>query len=145
MRPSADNAQVWAFDVDGTLVGSIRSGSLRPGAVELLLALAARSITCVLWSAGGAEYARRTATRHHIQSYFVAFYGKGERGPGGRYAPGGFDIAHRPTVFVDDSPIDLPVGAQIVAVAQFLGNNFADRVLLDLLDGLDQLLMEGRR
>ena len=57
---------VWLFDVDGTLVGSVRSDRLRPGAQELLNELDGRGVTCVLWSAGGAAYARRMAQQHGI-------------------------------------------------------------------------------
>ncbi len=144
MTLRASSQHVWAFDVDGTLIGSIRGGSLRPGTVELLLALAARGVTCVLWSAGGAEYARRRATQHQIDRHFVAFYGKGERDVRDRYSSVHFDAAHQPSVFIDDSPIDLPLGARIITVAQFLGNSPADRVLFGLLDDLDRCLMEVR-
>ncbi len=144
MTLPVSSPHVWAFDVDGTLIGSIRGGSLRPGTAELLLALAARSVICVLWSAGGAEYARRRATQHQIDRHFVAFYGKGERDLRDRYSSDHFDAAHQPTVFIDDSPIDLPLGARIFTVTQFLGNNPADRVLFGLLDDLDRRLMEVR-
>ena len=49
---------VWIFDVDGTLIGSIRSEITRPGALELLTALRDRSDICLCWSAGGDTYAR---------------------------------------------------------------------------------------
>ena len=61
----------WAFDVDGTLIGSIRSDRLRPGAAELLAALVERGVTCVLWSAGGDEYAARKAREHGIDGHVV--------------------------------------------------------------------------
>ena len=120
---------IWAFDVDGTLIGSIRADVLRPGAAELLAAVRDRGITCTLWSAGGAEYARRSAERHGIAGHFEAFYAKGERGLGGRYSIDHFHRDHRITTFVDDSPVDLPLGAHVVTVSQFLGGNGADDAL----------------
>jgi phosphoglycolate phosphatase-like HAD superfamily hydrolase len=126
----------WAFDVDGTLIGSIRSDVLRPGATDLLERLRHRGITCVLWSAGGGQYARRMATLHGIESLFEAFYSKGERDARGRYTTDRLAARHRPDVFVDDMPVDLPVGATVVTVAQFLGSNQADRALWEVMDRL---------
>lgn len=131
-------AAVWAFDVDGTLIGSVRSDRLRPGAVALLDALLARGVNPVLWSAGGASYAEQMARLHGIESRFVAFYGKELRGPDGRYVTDHFDADHLPHVFVDDVPIDLPRQARVVAVAQFLGGNDSDGVLTALTTGLDE-------
>jgi long-chain acyl-CoA synthetase len=131
---------IWAFDLDGTLIGSVRSEQLRPGAVELLDALAARRVVCVLWSAGGATYARSKARDHGLDGRFVAFYTKALRDVSARYVVDHFDIAHRPDVFVDDSPIDLPVDARVVSVPQFIGGNVADRFLFDVLDDLDALV-----
>lgn len=121
--------EVWAFDLDGTLIGSIRSDRLRPGAVELLSVLRARGATCVLWSAGGADYARRQASAHGIAEHFDGVYAKSGRSADGRYAIDHFDRAHRPTCFVDDVPGDLPAGAEVVVVGQFFGGNSGDRQL----------------
>lgn len=135
---------IWAFDVDGTLIGSIRSNSLRPGAVDLLLALAARGVECVLWSAGGAEYAHRIAVRHRIDVHFAACYAKQRREADGRYVTEHFADADQPTLFVDDSPIDLPINARIIPVSQFLGNNPTDRGLIMVLAQLDQHLLAAQ-
>jgi phosphoglycolate phosphatase-like HAD superfamily hydrolase len=134
----------WAFDVDGTLVGSIRSNALRPGAVDLLMALAGRGVDCVLWSAGGAEYAHLMAVRHRIDVHFVACYAKAGRDADGRYLTDHFADADQPTVFVDDSPADLPINAQIIPVPQFLGNNPHDRGLVVVLADLDQHLLAAQ-
>lgn len=48
MTRQREQDMVWAFDVDGTLIGSIRSGVLRPAGCELLTALAARGVLAVL-------------------------------------------------------------------------------------------------
>jgi hypothetical protein len=127
---------VWAFDVDGTLIGSIRSEILRPGAGDLLTELNRRRVRCVLWSAGGDDYARRTAERHGIDHHFAAFYSKAERDASGRYGVEHFAEIDRPTMFVDDVPIDLPVGAEVVAVQQFMGNNPYDGALAAVLEHL---------
>ncbi len=132
---------IWAFDVDGTLVGSIVNTRLRPGATELLADLAGRGVTCVLWSAGGRDYAQRVASAHGIDGCFVGFYGKELRDDNGRYRVDHLDHAHRPDAFVDDSPIDMPNGAYVVAVAQFIGNNPADRGLHAVLDELDRHML----
>jgi phosphoglycolate phosphatase-like HAD superfamily hydrolase len=137
----------WTFDVDGTLIGSVRSDRLRPGAVELLEGLTRRGAVIVLWSAGGDDYARRKACEHGIDRFFDAFYAKANRDARGRYTVDHFAPEHRPNVFVDDSPIDLPVdslvdlpvGARVVAVAQFIGGNAADRELFEVLGQLDVL------
>jgi phosphoglycolate phosphatase-like HAD superfamily hydrolase len=125
---------VWAFDLDGTLIGSIRNDRLRPGARELLVALAERGVTCVLWSAGGAAYAERKAREHGIADAFVAFYAKAERDLDQRYRIDHFAPEHRPDVFVDDSPRDVTSGARVIRVPQFMGGNDADRSLRDLLE-----------
>lgn len=131
---------IWAFDVDGTLIGSVRADRLRPGADELLAELTARDIVCVLWSAGGDEYAERSARTHGIHHHFVAFYAKAERDDGSRYVLDHLAPSHQPDLFVDDSPVDLPTGARIIAVPQFIGGNGADRALFDVLDRLDEIL-----
>ncbi|MET0715016.1 MAG: NIF family HAD-type phosphatase, partial [Mycetocola sp.] len=130
---------VWAFDVDGTLIGSIRSDRTRPGARELLEELDRRGVVVVLWSAGGDEYAQRVAVRHGLDDIVAGFYGKDERGPDGRYLIDHFADDHRPLVFVDDVPGDLPRDACIVGVPQFFGSNTADASLRDVRAGLDEL------
>jgi long-chain acyl-CoA synthetase len=122
----------WAFDVDGTLVGSIRADRARPGARELLAALAGRGDSVVLWSAGGAAYAARKAAEHGLDRWVTATYGKEQRGPDGRYFVDHFAPEHRPDRFVDDAPADLPAGADVVVVSQFLGGNAADCALVEL-------------
>jgi phosphoglycolate phosphatase-like HAD superfamily hydrolase len=133
-------AGTWAFDVDGTLIGSIRSDRLRPGTTELLGALAARGVTCVLWSAGGDDYAARKAREHGIDHLVAACYSKDRRDADGRYVVEHFRSAHLPDVFVDDVPGDLPSAAAVVAVSQFFGSNTADGALVRVLDALDQHL-----
>ena len=125
---------VWAFDLDGTLIGSIRNDRLRPGARELLAGLAERGVTCVLWSAGGAAYAERKARQHGIADSFAAFYAKAERDHDQRYRVDHFAPEHLPDVFVDDSPRDVTSGARVIRVPQFMGGNDADRGLRDLLE-----------
>jgi phosphoglycolate phosphatase-like HAD superfamily hydrolase len=134
---------VWAFDVDGTLVGALRSDRLRPGAGRLLAALASRGVTAVLWSAGGSDYAQRMAERHGIDHHFAAFYAKSDRDRSARYVVDHFDADHRPAVYVDDSPADLPLGARVVDVPPFIGNSDADRALFVVLDHLDRHLLAG--
>ncbi len=135
----------WAFDVDGTLIGSIRSDRLRPGAAELLAALVARGHTLVLWSAGEAAYAERMARAHAIAEYFTAYYAKADRGVDARYRVDHFHPSHRPAIFVDDSPIDLPLDATVAAVPQFLGGNPADQALWQVIADLDDYFVADGR
>ncbi|MDO8390380.1 MAG: HAD family hydrolase [Actinomycetota bacterium] len=132
---------VWAFDVDGTLIGSIRSDVLRPGACELLATLVRSGASCVLWSAGGADYARRMAARHGIEHHFVAFYEKDRRDADGKYRVDHFAAHHQPHVFVDDSPIDLRDDVHTIAVPQFIGGNLADAGLSSLLRSLQHAMI----
>ena len=96
---------LWIFDLDGTLIGSVRSDVLRPGAVELLDALAAGGSVCALWSAGGADYARRMAERHGLADRFVAIASKSVRSDGVRWdaPPFGWVPATTRRVYVDDA------------------------------------------
>lgn len=133
-------APVWAFDVDGTVIGSIRSDVLRPGVGDLLVELRARGVRCVLWSAGGDMYAHRMAEAHGIGHHFDAFYAKRERGPDGRFAVEHFSRVDRPTVFVDDVPDEVPAEGRVVAVPQFMGGNPADRALAGILRDIETLI-----
>jgi long-chain acyl-CoA synthetase len=134
--------EVWAFDVDGTLIGSIRSDRLRPGAVELLTELGARRIPRVLWSAGGADYAARMARKHEIDSHFVGFYAKLDRGSDGRFHVDHLASDHMPSTFVDDAPDEVPSGARVIRVPPFLGGNMADSDLRGVLADLDRILQQ---
>jgi phosphoglycolate phosphatase-like HAD superfamily hydrolase len=124
---------VWAFDLDGTLIGSVRSNVLRPHASALLHRLSCDGVSLVLWSAGGREYAARHAAAQGISHHFTAFYDKGMRDQTRRYTTAHFSREHRPHVFVDDAPDDLPLGADVIAVPQFIGGNSSDSALLMLL------------
>lgn len=125
---------VWVFDVDGTLIGSIRSDRLRPGAAELLETLSRNGTTVVVWSAGGAEYAERMLSQFGLQHHVAAFYHKETRGPDGRYLIDHLPREHRPGTLVDDYPDDVPANVRVIAVRQFLGGNPADRGLAEALE-----------
>jgi long-chain acyl-CoA synthetase len=120
--------ELWVFDVDGCLVDSLTGTSLRPGAVELVTHLRRRGCSVLLWSAGGAEYARQRAAEHGVASLFDGFHGKEVRDQTGRYIPG-FVVDLGTTVFVDDRPEDMPLGANVVAVAPYLVDDRHDRGL----------------
>lgn len=120
---------VWLFDVDGTLIGSIRGDQLRPRALELLQLLEASDATLVSWSAGGADYARRMLARLRIDSYFSAFYSKELRDSTGRYRLDHLAPEHLPGTMVDDYPQEVPDLGRVIGVPQFLGGNANDRGL----------------
>jgi NLI interacting factor-like phosphatase len=136
---------LWVFDLDGTLIGSIRPDVLRPGAVELLDALAAKGVACALWSAGGSEYARRIADRHCVRDRFVAFASKADRRPDGRFDAPTFDSIAPMTrrVYVDDAPAEVPADGLTLSVRQFFGGNAADSVLIELMSRIDRIVVEA--
>lgn len=121
-------ARVWVFDVDGTLVDSLTGSSLRPGAEALLRRLREQGHRVLLWSAGGADYARRRAEEQGLAALFDGFHAKVDRDTHGRYLPDFLDGALA-AVFVDDRPEDMPVGAAVVAVSPYLAANPHDRAL----------------
>ena len=125
---------VWIFDVDGTLIGSVRSDTLRPGAMQLLDRLRDAGATLVLWSAGGADYARSMLAQFRLDHYFAACYSKDRRGPDGRYVVDHLRPEHRPGTLVDDYPGDVPDGPRVIGVSQFLGGNPHDVGLQAALD-----------
>lgn len=83
----------------------------------------------MLWSAGGAEYARGRADDHGIAAHFLAFHDKAGRDDIGRYVTDHFLDDHTRVVFVDDRPEDMPEGAEVIAVSPYLGRNPHDRGL----------------
>ena len=125
---------VWLFDVDGTLIGSIRSDVLRPRVVELFDLLRRDGRTIVVWSAGGADYARRKLDRFDLTGYVACFYDKDRRGRDGRYLVSHLPPQHRPGTCVDDFPHEAPPGSRIVGVPQFFGGNPVDNGLATAID-----------
>jgi long-chain acyl-CoA synthetase len=119
----------WVFDVDGCLVDSLTGTSLRPGATALLTELRARGCQVMLWSAGGAEYARQRAAEQQIEALITGFHAKNGRDAAGRYVTDPAFARLDEVVFVDDRPEDLPVGADIVAVSPYLAVDRHDRGL----------------
>lgn len=119
----------WVFDVDGCLVDSLTGTSLRPGAAELLAHLRGLGCTVLLWSAGGADYARQRAVEQRVAGLFDGFHDKEGRDAAGRFVTHGLGADLDSVVFVDDRPEDMPVGAEVVAVAPYLVDNPHDRGL----------------
>jgi phosphoglycolate phosphatase-like HAD superfamily hydrolase len=119
----------WVFDVDGCLIDSLSGTSLRPGAGALLAHLRDQGCSVLLWSAGGADYARQRATEQGIAGLVTEFHGKAERDAAGRYVTSAFLTELAGAVFVDDRPEDLPVGADIIAVSPYLSDDKHDRGL----------------
>jgi long-chain acyl-CoA synthetase len=123
----------WVFDVDGTLVDSLTGTSLRPGALILLALARASGASVLLWSAGGADYARHRAVVTEIDHLVDGYHDKDGRDADGRYSTAHVFAAIDGVVFVDDRPDDLPLGADVIAVAPYLSPNPHDR-------GLDPVL-----
>jgi len=119
----------WVFDVDGCLIDSLTGTSLRPGTATLLDSLREHGNAVVLWSAGGADYARGRASEHGIDALVDAFHSKSARDADGRYVTAAFLERLDAAIFVDDRPEDLPIGATIVAVSPYLSDDRYDRGL----------------
>jgi long-chain acyl-CoA synthetase len=84
-----------------------------------LVRLRAEGCRIFLWSAGGADYARRRATDHGVDGYFDGFYEKDERDSDGRYVPA-FLRDPLDATFVDDRPEDMPIGSTVMSVSPYL-------------------------
>ncbi len=113
----------WVFDVDGCIIDSLTGSSLRPGVTAVLEHLRASACTILLWSAGGAGYARRRADEQQVGEFFDAFHDKDRRDENGRYETTPFLASHDDVVFVDDRPEDVPLEAEVVAVRPYLFDN----------------------
>jgi hypothetical protein len=122
----------WAFDVDGSLVDLMTGRTLRPHAVELISHLIAADVPVLVWSAGGADYARRTLAGTPFADAVVGYYDK-IAGPDGRWRLDVFDPHPRPVVCVDDDTTCLPDGPRVLAVWPFISPNPHDHRLLDVL------------
>ncbi len=120
---------LWVFDVDGCLIDSLTGRSLRPGARELLATLRRNGHRVVLWSAGGADYARHCAASHGIDVLVDEFHDKATRDERRRYLVSAFADDLRRAVFVDDRPEDLPIDAEVIGVSPYLSHNPHDRAL----------------
>jgi long-chain acyl-CoA synthetase len=120
----------WVFDVDGCLIDSHTGSSLRPGAVNLLTTLRTAGCRIVVWSAGGAEYARNRVIEQGVDDLVDACYGKDSRDPSGFYRVDHLGDGCTSMVFVDDRPEDLSPAHRVIAVAPYLGHNPHDRALL---------------
>ncbi len=118
----------WAFDLDGCLVGMLAPSDLRPLARELLESVRASGATPVVWSAGGAEYARRISAHTGIAHLVDGFYDK-LRGRDGKWTLEVFPPDLVPVVCVDDDPEGVPDGIRVLAVTPYLGRRPHDRGL----------------
>lgn len=127
MRPT------WVFDVDGCLIDLITGSSLRPLATELLEELQRQGIDVVLWSAGGASYARRRAHQVGIEQLVAAVHGKSHRGDDGRWRTDELTVGRTVLAFVDDAPEELPVGLPVFAVSPYLAHSPHDAGLAGVL------------
>jgi long-chain acyl-CoA synthetase len=115
-------ANAWAFDLDGCLVDALSATSVRPLVPEVLAHLRAAAIPVVVWSAGGADYARRVLTRAGVDHLVDGYYDK-VRGPDGRWRFDAFAADHRPVTCVDDDPAGVPDGVRVVPVPPYLSAN----------------------
>jgi long-chain acyl-CoA synthetase len=123
----------WVFDVDGCLIDSMTGTSLRPLAREVIDVLHLHGVSVVLWSAGGGPYARRRARQLGFESDVLACYGKEHRDESGRWKVDHIHAAHRPLLFIDDQPDELPAHVAVVGVRPYLAASSHDRGLADLL------------
>ncbi len=119
----------WVFDVDGCLVDSLSGTSLRPGARALLEHLARGGRRIVLWSAGGAGYARARAEQFGVDGLVSGYFSKDERDGEGYFRTGHLPLRGCRAVFVDDRPEDLGHDLDVLAVSPYLSDDPHDRGL----------------
>ena len=125
---SPPDAHCWVFDVDGCLVDSLTGTSLRPGAREILDALAGHA-RVLLWSAGGDVYALARARQFQVDHLVSGFFSKEERDARGCYLTTHLPVGAGGAVFVDDRPEDLAEDLDVVAVSPYLAEDAHDRGL----------------
>jgi hypothetical protein len=121
-------AAVWVFDLDGCLIDALTGTRLRPGAATLLHDLRAVAAGVHLWSAGGAEYARRRAEAVGVGELFDGIHDKDQRSSDGSYVAA-FVADLSAAVFVDDTPGDVPRAATVIPVRPYLAPHDHDRGL----------------
>lgn len=124
----------WVFDVDGCIVDSITGSSLRPLTHDVIARLRSRGVAVVVWSAGGRDYAERRARQLGFDHLVDAFHAKETRDVDGRWRVDHLARGHRPTVFVDDRPEELPDHVRVVGVSPYLAETPHDRGLAVVLD-----------
>jgi hydroxymethylpyrimidine pyrophosphatase-like HAD family hydrolase len=67
------------FDVDGTLLQNAAGADVpRPNIIALLKLLSKKGNKIIVWSGGGAEYARMQATRLHLDEYIFGYASKND-------------------------------------------------------------------
>lgn len=118
--------------MDACLIDALTGSSLRPGTVEILSTLRAKCNRLLLWSAGGADYARRRAEQHGIASFFAECLGKDRRDSEGYYEISHLGAPDSLLIFVDDQPGDIPPKARRVPVAPYLRPDDGDHALKEL-------------
>jgi phosphoglycolate phosphatase-like HAD superfamily hydrolase len=134
--PVTPSVQVWVFDVDGCLVDSMTGTSLRPGARAALAHLRAGGHSLLLWSAGGAAYARQRAIDHEIEHFFDAFHAKEGRDESGYYLVAHLHPDVRRLVFVDDRTEEIHPALGRFTVAPYIVHDPGDRDFHRLMDRL---------
>lgn len=123
---AGEQPPAWVFDVDGCLVDSQTGRSLRPMAADLLATVRGAGRAVVLWSAGGEAHARNVAERLGVATLVDAYYDKAMRGADRCWSIDHLAVAHRPEVFVDDRPEEIPVGTATLAVHPYIGPDVYD-------------------
>ncbi|HEU4428885.1 MAG TPA: NIF family HAD-type phosphatase [Myxococcota bacterium] len=126
--------EVWVFDVDGCLIDAMTGRSLRPLAAVLLGELRERGAEIVLWSAAGAEYARRKAAFVGIAELVAAFYAKTTRDAAGRWSAAHLAPEHRAATFIDDMPDEAPHSPRLIPVSPYIAENAHDGGLEPVLE-----------
>lgn len=124
----------WVFDVDGCLVDEITGSTLRPLATDVFEALERTGVDIVVWSAGGADYARRRLAQFGLEDRVASFHGKLVRTSGGHWSTVEISARRRPRLFVDDRPGDLAPDVPVLAVPPYLGGSRHDRGLRAVLE-----------
>ncbi|MFI5040579.1 MAG: HAD family hydrolase [Acidimicrobiales bacterium] len=124
---------IWLFDVDGTLVDSFDAEHLRPLVVDLFTEIRAAGAAIAVWSAGGAEHARRVIDRHGLAAHVERCHDK-PPGVDGRWVLHPWMCLERTRVIcVDDQPERLPAVHHVIGVFPYLRPDAHDRALAPAL------------
>lgn len=119
---------IW-FDCDGCLVDALTGTTERAGARKLLGRIRQHGGAVVVWSAGGAQHARRRMELTALSPLVDAVMSKGPRGSDGRWTLPTHPASLAPLAFVDDQPTDAPATITTIRVPPFIGPKDHDRAL----------------
>lgn len=119
--------------MDGTIIDAMSGSVLRPLVRETFTAVHKLGEAVVLWSAGGAEYARRKANERGVDQLVTDYFSKTTRTDDGRFDASAITAVYDVVCFVDDLPTDAPSSHELIRVNPYLGSSPHDSGLAVVL------------